>query len=73
MKCPDLTESRASVVCSLGCDSYRIVQEGLTNVGKHAAGTPVLVCVGNVRFCRDWWRPVNLCLIRRVPAALPGL
>ena len=33
------------VPAPLGRDAYRIVQEGLTNIGKHARGTPALVRV----------------------------
>ncbi len=32
-----------SAPAALGRDAYRIVQEALTNVGKHASGTPALV------------------------------
>ena len=38
-------EEPESVPAGLGRDAYRIVQEGLTNVGKHAFGAPVVVRV----------------------------
>jgi signal transduction histidine kinase len=38
-------EQDEQVPAPLGRDAYRIVQEGLTNIGKHARGTPALVRV----------------------------
>jgi signal transduction histidine kinase len=39
----DVTGAARAVPASLDLSAYRIVQEALTNVGKHAAGAPASV------------------------------
>ncbi len=58
---------------ALGRDAYRVVQEALTNIGKHASGT-----VGHVQVSGDAARGLRVLVRNRLPVrgaarpALPG-
>jgi signal transduction histidine kinase len=68
----------ATVPASIGRTAYRVVQEGLTNARKHAAGAEVVVRVSgepggelSVEVCNRW--PVGVPAEAAIPGAGQGL